>query len=62
MERFFAGLLAIGVAMHKRELIELAATSTDTIVATAKWSLGWGAWRACWFTSRQRSAATFPLE
>ncbi len=39
VEKFFAGLFANGVTAHKLELIEVVASSTDTVVGAAKWSV-----------------------
>jgi uncharacterized protein (TIGR02246 family) len=39
VEKFFAGLFANGVTNHKLELIEVVASSADTAVGAAKWSV-----------------------
>ena len=39
VEKFFAGLFANGLTAHKLELIEVVASSVDSIVGAAKWSV-----------------------
>ena len=39
VEKFFSGLFANGITSHKLELIEVAASSADTMTAAAKWSV-----------------------